>query len=77
MLLAILGVAAIVYAFIDTDQFIRRSTVPEPMDLFFGIVAILLLLEISRRIVGNTFTLVVAGFLLYMYFGTFPGHHFP
>jgi len=34
---------------------------------------IVLLLEISRRIVGTTFTLVVAGFLIYMYFG----NHFP
>jgi TRAP transporter 4TM/12TM fusion protein len=71
LLLAILGVATIVYACIDTDQFIRRTTVPEPMDLYLGIAAILLLLEISRRIVGNTFTLVVTGFLLYMYFGKF------
>ena len=69
--LALLGVAAIAYAFIDTDQFIRRSTLPEPLDLLFGIVAILLLLEISRRIVDNTFTLVVVGFLLYMYFGNY------
>ena len=72
--LALLGMAAIAYAFIDTDQFIRRSTLPEPLDLLFGIVAILLLLEISRRIVDNTFTLVVVGFLVYMYFGNyFPG----
>ena len=72
--LALLGVAAIAYAFIDTDQFIRRSTLPEPLDLLFGIVAILLLLEISRRLVDNTFTLVVIGFLVYMYFGNyFPG----
>ena len=72
--LALLGMAAIAYAFIDTDQFIRRSTLPEPFDLLFGIVAILLLLEISRRIVDNTFTLVVIGFLIYMYFGNyFPG----
>ena len=63
--------ASIAYAFIDTDQFIRRSTLPEPMDLLFGIVAILLLLEISRRIVDNTFTLVVVGFLVYMYFGNY------
>ncbi len=69
--LALLGVAAIAYAFIDTDQFIRRSTLPEPLDLLFGIVAILLLLEISRRIVDNTFTLVVVGFLIYMYFGNY------
>ena len=69
LLLAALGVASIAYAILDTDQFIRRSTLPEPMDLFFGIAMILLLLEISRRIVGGVFTAVVAGFLLYTYFG--------
>ncbi len=72
--LAALGVAAIVYAVGDLDQFIRRSTLPDPLDVFFGIAAILLLLELSRRAVDNTFTLVVLGFLLYTYFGRyFPG----
>jgi TRAP transporter 4TM/12TM fusion protein len=72
--LAILGVACIAYAFIDLDQFIRRSTVPEPADFWLGIVAILLLVEISRRVVGGAFTLVLVGFLLYVYFGRFiPG----
>jgi TRAP transporter 4TM/12TM fusion protein len=71
LILALLGVATIAYSFIDMDQFVRRSTLPEPLDLFFGIVAILLLLEVSRRIVDNTFTLVVVGFLLYMYFGNY------
>ncbi len=71
LLLALLGVAAIAYTFTDMDQFIRRSTLPEPMDLLFGIAAILLLLEISRRIVDNTFTLVVIGFLVYTYFGNY------
>ncbi|MGE5310493.1 MAG: TRAP transporter permease [Nitrospirota bacterium] len=72
--LAILGVASIAYALVDLDQFIRRSTLPEPLDIFFGLVAIILLLELSRRIVDTTFTLVVLGFLLYVYFGGyFPG----
>ncbi len=71
LLMAILGVASIAYACLDTDSFVRRTTLPEPMDLFFGIAAILLLLEISRRIVGNAFTLVVTGFLIYMYFGKY------
>ncbi len=74
LFLAALGVASIVYALIDTDQFIRRSTVPEPADFIMGIVAICLLAEISRRVVGSTFTLVLVGFLLYVYFGRFiPG----
>lgn len=72
--LAVLGVATIVFALWDLDKFIRRSTVPEFWDFFMGVVSILLLLEISRRMVGNAFTLVLAGFLLYACFGYyFPG----
>ncbi len=66
---AILGVLAIAYALVDLDAFIRRSTLPDPPDLFFGLAAILLLIELSRRVVGNTFTLVLIGFLFYIFFG--------
>jgi len=71
LILSLLGVATIAYGFVDMDNFIRRSTLPEPMDMFFGIAAILLLLEISRRLVGTVFTVVVIGFLLYMIFGQY------
>jgi TRAP transporter 4TM/12TM fusion protein len=48
--------------------------VPETADFWLGIAAILLLVEISRRTVGMAFTLVLVGFLLYVYFGKFiPG----
>jgi TRAP transporter 4TM/12TM fusion protein len=67
--LAILGVATIAYALIDLDQFVRRSTVPEPADFWFGIAAIVLLVEISRRAVGMQFTWVLIGILLYAYLG--------
>jgi TRAP transporter 4TM/12TM fusion protein len=67
--LALLGVAAIAWALLDLDSFVRRSTVPEPADLWLGIAMILLLVEISRRVVGPAFTLVLVGFLLYLYFG--------
>jgi len=74
ILLAALGAATIAYALLDVDEFIRRSTVPEPVDFFLGVAAIVLLVEISRRVVGNAFTLVLVGFLLYAYFGRFvPG----
>jgi len=74
LLLAALGAATIAYALLDLDEFIRRSTVPEPVDFFMGVVAIVLLVEISRRVIGNAFTLVLVGFLLYAYFGRFiPG----
>lgn len=69
LFLAIIGVASIVYALIDIDQFIRRSTLPDPVDFMMGLAAILLLVELSRRLVGMTFTIVLLGFLLYNSFG--------
>jgi TRAP transporter 4TM/12TM fusion protein len=72
--LALLGAATIAYALWDLDKFIRRSTLPNPMDFAMGLIAILLLVEISRRAVDMTFTLVLVGFLLYAYFGQYvPG----
>ena len=71
--LALLGAATIVYALWDLDKFIRRSTLPDPADFIMGVVAIVLLVEISRRAVDITFTLVLVGFLLYAFFG----HYFP
>lgn len=74
ILLALLGVAAIVYSLYDLDQFIRRSTLPETWDMVFGILTILMLVELSRRTVGTAFTLVLVGFLLYACFGNYiPG----
>ena len=69
--LALVGVATIIYALFDLDQFIRRSTLPDPPDLVFGILAILLLIELARRTVDMTFTLVLLGFLAYAMFGNF------
>ena len=72
--LAFLGMACVVYALSDLDQFLRRSTLPDPADIFFGIAAIILLLELSRRMVDTTFTIVVLVFLIYTCFGSyFPG----
>jgi len=74
VILAALGVATIVWALCDVDQFIRRSTLPDPPDFYFGLIAIILLAELSRRVVGMTFTLVLVGFFLYCWLGQFfPG----
>jgi TRAP transporter 4TM/12TM fusion protein len=72
--LAALGVATIVYPLTHLDLFLRESTLPGPLDVFFGVVAILMLLELSRRLVDKTFALVVVAFMLYCYFGRYlPG----
>jgi TRAP transporter 4TM/12TM fusion protein len=69
--LGLLGVATCAWAMWDIDAFSRRSTLPDPADFYLGIVAIVLLVEASRRIVGSTFTLVLVGFLLYLAFGAY------
>jgi len=72
--LAILGTITIAYPLLDLDSFIRRSTLPETVDFWLGIAAVILLVEISRRTVGTAFTLVLVGFLVYTYLGKFiPG----
>jgi TRAP transporter 4TM/12TM fusion protein len=74
LFLGLLGVATIAWAMTDTDAFIRRSTLPDLTDVIMGIIAIVLMLEVSRRTAGNVFTAVVAFFLLYTLYGNyFPG----
>lgn len=74
LILAALGVATVAYPLFRLDQFLRSSTLPGTLDVLFGIAAIVLLLELSRRLVDRTFTLVVLAFLLYCYFGRYlPG----
>ncbi|MEN6487062.1 MAG: TRAP transporter fused permease subunit [Syntrophobacteraceae bacterium] len=69
--LGLLGVATIGWAMFDTDSFIRRSTLPETTDMIMGIIAIILMLEVSRRTAGTIFTCVVAFFLIYCLFGNY------
>lgn len=72
--LALLGAATIAYPVLDLDAFVRRSTLPESADFWLGLAAILLTVEISRRVVGGVFTAVLGGFLLYVYLGQYiPG----
>lgn len=72
--LALAGILVVCYPLRNLDAFLRRSTIPNAPDVAFGIIAILLLIEFSRRVVGNTFTLVLIFFLLYDLFGYYvPG----
>lgn len=74
IVLGLMGVATIAWAMIDTDSFIRRSTMPDLPDVIMGIISIVLMLEVSRRTAGNVFTCVVAFFMLYTLYGNyFPG----
>jgi TRAP transporter 4TM/12TM fusion protein len=66
-------IAAAVVAFswplVDFSAFIYRAADPESIDLVLGAVAILLVLEATRRSVGAILPVTAAGFLLYAYAG--------
>jgi len=68
-ILALLGVAVIVYMLADFDQFIYRSVIPNFWDKLFGIILILLILEASRRTTGLIMPGIVIAFIVYAFVG--------
>jgi len=68
-ILALLGVAVIVYMLADFEAFIYRSVVPTFWDKFFGVILILLVLEATRRTTGWIMPMIVIAFLIYAFIG--------
>jgi len=67
--LALLGVAALVYAVWGGDDFLDRSTLPNQADTVLGIALILLVLEAARRTTGWIMPFVCILFLAYAMLG--------
>jgi len=67
--LALLGIAVIVYMLIDFEDFIYRSVVPNFWDKFFGVILILLVLEATRRTTGWIMPVIVIAFIVYAFIG--------
>src|SRR6188508_1202267 len=65
----LLGVATIVYALAQGDDFTDRAAVPEKWDVILGAIFIVLVLEAARRTTGWIMPLVAVCFILYAYFG--------
>lgn len=57
------------YIFIDWQQFIRRSAFPNQLDIIFGFILIILLLEATRRIIGLVLPIIAISFSAYAFFG--------
>jgi TRAP transporter 4TM/12TM fusion protein len=68
-ILALLGIAVILYMLIDFESFIYRSVIPNFWDKFFGILLILLILEAARRSTGWIMPAVVIIFIAYAFIG--------
>ena len=66
---ATLALASLLYPVIFFDEFIRRTVRPSDLDLFFGITAIVLVLEATRRTVGWILPGICIGFIAYAFLG--------
>lgn len=74
VILSVLAAGFSVWILWDFDNLIQRSGSPTTTDLFWGTVAILVVLEAARRAVGWQLPVLGILFLLYAYFGPyFPG----
>ncbi len=69
LLLAAASLVSLGYILVDFEAFIYRAYIPTPLDLTMGIITILLVLEATRRTVGNALVLVVVAFLVYAFVG--------
>jgi len=63
------SIAALSWPLLDFATFIYRATEPKPIDLVFGAMTILLVLEATRRSVGAILPVTAAVFLVYAYAG--------
>jgi TRAP transporter 4TM/12TM fusion protein len=67
--LGLLAVACAGYAALTADELFRRAAEPELLDVIAGVLAILLVLEATRRTVGWVLPAIVLAFIAYAYLG--------
>ena len=68
-LMALAAVAVVTYMLLGGDDFADRNTLPDPTDILFGVVLILLVLEGMRRANGWVMPIVTMLFLAYAFAG--------
>src|SRR5687767_2158787 len=68
-ILAVLATVPMIYAIVFYEEFSRRAVVPTPLDIAMGVLAIIVILEATRRTVGWIMVAVVVLFMAYAYFG--------
>lgn len=66
---ALLSFAVIGYAVVTSDELVYRAARPEPLDIVFGVAAIIVVLEATRRTTGWALPAICLAFLVYAFFG--------
>jgi TRAP transporter 4TM/12TM fusion protein len=68
-LVALAALIAVGYAVVTADELVRRAARPETLDILFGIAAIALVLEATRRTTGWALPAICLAFVVYAFFG--------
>ena len=75
VILIALGAAAGIYLEIEVEELVFRAGEPNTLDIIFGLIACLLTLEMSRRIMGWSLAVTAALFVAYAWLGNYiPGY---
>ena len=69
--LAGVSILVLLWPIVDFDNFVRRAATPSGLDIAFGAVTTLLVLEATRRTVGWILPITAVVFLLYGYYGPY------
>lgn len=69
--LVAITVAVLAFPIFDFSEFVRRAATPTAIDITFGAITTLLVLEATRRTVGWILPVTAATFLLYGYYGPY------
>ncbi|MDW8003063.1 MAG: TRAP transporter large permease subunit [Deltaproteobacteria bacterium] len=71
IVLSLLSILSGLYILINMDAIIDRAGMPSKWDVFFGLLTIGLVLEMTRRVIGLPLVVVALVFLFYAYFGPY------
>lgn len=70
-LLAVGGAVSALYIMLDWEGIALRSGTPNPVDVFMGLLVVILLLEAARRSVGPALSIIVLVFTIYAFMGPY------
>ncbi|MBD3182321.1 TRAP transporter fused permease subunit [Candidatus Poribacteria bacterium] len=74
IIMALAGAVVSIYIFVNYEGIVSRSGLPTNLDLIFGLSAILLVMEATRRTIGWDLPVLAFLCLIYAYFGPYmPG----
>jgi TRAP transporter 4TM/12TM fusion protein len=70
-IMAVAGALAALYIMLDWEGIALRSGTPTLMDIFMGLLVVILLLEAARRAIGPALSIIVLVFTIYAFMGPY------